>query len=528
MRRDGGRVSCSALAGLSALGAAALIAAGAAVIPSVADAAAVVAVDGGVRHQRMDGFGSSVRVFDDPHLFNNFNPATGRAATVMTTAQQDEVLDRLYIDLGLTRVRPASPDAAVGAGIEPVNDNSDPYVTDASKFNFAWKNLDAHVDYIARARQRGADTFFLSPLSRESWMGTTTANDVAEYSEWLLAQVRRAADRGVRLPYLSVANEPSASLNSMSPTFTRDVIKNLGPRLRAEGLSTMFVTPDDERPSSAATQAKVILADPVARQYVGALATHLYGDPVSRVAEVQALAKQYQLPLWMTEFYQGDGFAWASLMHDLISTYDVSAVDYLWGFFGQWQGSAPTLISLNNNGSAYLGYTLTKTYYTMGQFSRFIKPGAQRINAESNNASVQTTAFLNEGELVIVAINTGSLNEDVTFDLSGLPDIASFDSVRTSGSENWTTLAPLLVNGSTFTATLAHGSVTTFTANVPEPRPLWLLGSLVPLLGRRRSARQLGKGTNGGERTITDDVHCRDAPFRGLPSWAARGSRSCV
>lgn len=41
-----------------------------------------VAVDGGVRYQTMDGFGSSERVFDDPHVFENFNPATGRAATI--------------------------------------------------------------------------------------------------------------------------------------------------------------------------------------------------------------------------------------------------------------------------------------------------------------------------------------------------------------------------------------------------------------------------------------------------------------
>lgn len=81
------------------------------------NAVADVAIDGTVRYQTMDGFRTSSRVFDDPHVFDNFNPATGRAATVMTTIRQDEILDRLYSDLKLTRVRPASPDTAVGAGI---------------------------------------------------------------------------------------------------------------------------------------------------------------------------------------------------------------------------------------------------------------------------------------------------------------------------------------------------------------------------------------------------------------------------
>jgi len=444
------------------------------IVPNIV--VADVIVDGAVRFQRMDGFGSSSRVFDDPHVFNNFNAATGRAATVMTPAQQGEVLDKLYTDLKLTRVRPASPDTASGSGIEPVNDNSNPNVTDLSKFNFAWKNLDAHVEYMIRARQRGADTFFLSPLNRETWMGTTTAGDVAEYSEWLLAQVRRSASQGLPLPYVSVANEPSYSRNAMSGEFIRDVIKNLGPRLRAEGFDTMFVTPDDVRSSDGASKAQIILTDPVARQYVGALATHLYDEPVSNVSQMKALADQYQLPLWMTEFTMSamgtaglpqDPFSWGSLMHDLISTYNVSAVDYLWGFFGEWEGNATTLISLNNTGATYDGYTLNKTYYTMGHFSRFIEPGAMRIKAESTEVNLQTTAYLSDSELVLVAINTDHASKQVTFSLSGLPDITQFEWVRTSATENWAILPPLTVGESSFTATLPANSIQTFIANIP-------------------------------------------------------------
>jgi len=447
-----------------------------AAIVSPIEAVAAVVVDGSVRFQTMDGFGSSERVFDDPHVFNNFNSATGRAATVMTTAQQDQVLDKLYSELKLTRVRPASPDTAVGAGIEPVNDNNDPNVSDLSKFNFVWKNLDAHVDYIARAQARGATTFFLSPLSRETWMGTTTPSDVAEYSEWLLAQVRRSADRGVRFPYLSVANEPSYTRNTMSGAFIRDVIKNLGPRLRAEGFDTKFVTPDDVRSSNGASKTQIILADPIARQYVGALATHLYDEPVSNMSQMKTLADQYQLPLWMTEFTMGamgttgrpqDPFSWASLMHDLISNYNVSAVDYLWGYFGEWEGNATTLISLNNTGATYDGFTLNKTYYTTGQFSRFIEPGAVRVKADSNDAGIATTAYLSDSELVLVVINSDHSNKDVTFNLNGLPDITRFTRVRTSAIEDWATLSPLAILGPNFTTTLSANSITTFVASLP-------------------------------------------------------------
>ena len=121
-----------------------------------ASPAVTVTIDGGVFFQRMEGFGTSSRVFDDPHVYENFNPATSRSATILTTGQQDEVLDRLYVELGLTRVHPVNPDVGTlegqpYIGVEPANDNADPYLTDLSKFDFSWKNLDAHVNDISRA-----------------------------------------------------------------------------------------------------------------------------------------------------------------------------------------------------------------------------------------------------------------------------------------------------------------------------------------------------------------------------------------
>ena len=108
-------------------------------------------------------------------------------------------------------------------------------------------------------------------------------------------------------------------------------------------------------------------------------------------------------------------------------------------------------------------------YYTTGQFSRFVEPGAERIGAQSSDATVQTTAFLNDdGDLVIVAINNGTTNQQTTLSLSGLPAFGTFSAVRTSGSENWAALAPVSVNGSSFSALLPHNSVTTFVAEAPS------------------------------------------------------------
>ena len=77
--------------------------------------------------------------------------------------------------------------------------------------------------------------------------------------------------------YYSVVNEPGYRAGGLwSGELIRDVIKQLGPRLRAEGLQTAPVIPDDWGPAQAYERGWVILSDDAVRKYVGALAFHLY------------------------------------------------------------------------------------------------------------------------------------------------------------------------------------------------------------------------------------------------------------
>ena len=47
------------------------------------------------------------------------------------------------------------------------------------------------------------------------------------------------------------------------------------------------------------------------------------------------------------------------------------------------------------------------SYYYIGHFSKFIRPGAKRIASSSNRDVLQTTAFLNpDGKVVVVVLNT--------------------------------------------------------------------------------------------------------------------------
>ena len=50
--------------------------------------------------------------------------------------------------------------------------------------------------------------------------------------------------------------------------------------------------------------------------------------------------------------------------------------------------------------------TYTSAYYYIGQFSKFVRPGARRIAAASTTDSLLTTAFRNpDGSLAVIVMN---------------------------------------------------------------------------------------------------------------------------
>jgi O-glycosyl hydrolase len=64
----------------------------------------------------------------------------------------------------------------------------------------------------------------------------------------------------------------------------------------------------------------------------------------------------------------------------------------------------------------------SKLMWTLGNFSRFVRPGAKRIKVDTNqDGNLKTSAYKNEsGDLVIVIINKGESSENVQFKFKGL------------------------------------------------------------------------------------------------------------
>ncbi len=418
-----------------------------------------VTVDLTQRFQTIDGFGHSQRSFDDPHVTETFNPATKRAAAIPSVEDQAKINKLLYQDMGFNMVRPINEGA-----MEPVNDNANPDLTDLSKFDFSWKANDVYIDYIKQVSPMGVKNYWLSPVYLESWMSESTP---AEHAEWSMAVLMRWKNQGVELPYYSIINEPSYPRSGIrSGQYMRDVIKILGPKMRLAGLKTKLVITDDVRASDTVAKSKIILEDAEARQFVGAIATHLYDEPVSNMGPLKTLAEQYNLPVWMTEFsliaMGGNYVAWGQLMHDLISNYNVSAIMYMWGFFGQWDGDRSMLIQINNSGSTYTGFTPQKSLYTMGQFAKFLPQGAVRTGVTyADVGGVKITSYIVGNKTVVIAVNPGT-SKKVELAVAGRSFKSFYSAVATSVTQNMSPLAGGCARGNNAIFDLPAESVTTY------------------------------------------------------------------
>ena len=110
---------------------------------------------------------------------------------------------------------------------------------------------------------------------------------------------------------------------------------------------------------------------------------------------------------------------------------------------------------------------LTKKYYALGQFTRYIRPGSRLI--EMSGSAV--AALNRDGDaLTVVCIHAEEREWEVKLDISRFgnlfPDGSRVRIIRTSGSmaqgENWAELPESTVSGGCVTALLPPFSITTF------------------------------------------------------------------
>ena len=414
-----------------------------------------VVVNLGARRQTIDGFGFSTRVWTDPHL-------SDAPETVVPDAARSAILELLISDLGITRIRPN-----IDAGMERSNDDDDPNLIRADGFDFAGKRTDEHIELVTLARDLGLTTWFPAMLQPEPWM---TEHTPSEFVERLVVQLERWRAAGCTPALVSPMNEPTMPMSGgYAPEWLTAVVSELGPRLDAAGLPTKVLVPDDVDPSSALVRATSVLDDPTAGRYVGALGFHLYGgESVDRLA-LADFARAHDLPLWMTEYSRAEWDSWpavldwASIIDELFTEDDVRAVDYMWGFFGEQQ-LGHMLVSIDFENGMYRSHRPTAAYWVTGQWSRWVRPGAVRVDTTVHEGLPRVSAFVDPdgGTLVAVAVNRDDVPRRMSLRIEGGATADKVRVVRSSVAEQWAEAPTLQVREGAIDADLPAASVTTF------------------------------------------------------------------
>jgi glucosylceramidase len=246
------------------------------------------------------------------------------------------------------------------------------------------------------------------------------------------------AEQGITINYLNLFNEAhNPWYSNVTYGVIGELIKNyVAPQLKADGLSTKIQFGETSNRPEAINKFPAVLSDPDIKKNVHSLTVHGYDwDKFSTVMELHN--KFPDLPIWMTEvcyvtgtlfppggpkkspvYEFSDGQFWGNMIMNDMKNW-ISGWIY-WNMIldqngGPWLVSVPhgdpdpnqqhpvVIIDRDTKKVTYTGL-----YYYLGHFSKFIRPGAYRINASGGSEQLNFAGFQNEdGSIVLNIINNG-------------------------------------------------------------------------------------------------------------------------
>jgi O-glycosyl hydrolase len=322
-------------------------------------------------------------------------------------------------------------------------------------------------------QQNGIDAVARGAKVWGTGWGTGDPNNPAGYdaianvfSGWATSQIAA----GIPLYGLSAQNEPDCGCNGGSywvPDKHANFQAVLGPKLHALSPPVKLLSPEVGGATVFPQYAQAIQANASANAQVDIFTFHQYSNPVIPPGSASDTGSRH---VWETEICDCAG-AWdpsiaeainptTTEIYDAIVTFGANAWHYWWLISG---GSPPT----DNSGliaGNYASPVLTKRYFALGNWSRYVRPGWVRIGVTGSRSGFYGVgAFKNPttADFAIIAINnSGSDISNVTFGVSGSNICGSVTPYVTSG----TPIGPLGMDGN-----LSAGSAS---SNVPSSLPV--------------------------------------------------------
>ncbi|WP_255946300.1 glycoside hydrolase family 30 beta sandwich domain-containing protein [Streptomyces odontomachi] len=321
-------------------------------------------------------------------------------------------------------------------------------------------NWSKEVATAQRAAALGA-IVFASPWNPPSSMTETVSgrkrlkySSYAAYAQHLNDFTTYMKNNGVNLYAVSVQNEPDYANDWTSWTSTEIVnfLKN-----NAGSINTKVIAPESFQ--YVKSMSDPILNDSAALANMDILGAHLYGTSYGNFPYPLFQQKGAGKELWMTEVYypnsSSSADAWPEALdvseHIHHAMVDAEFQAYVWWYIRRSYGP------MREDGQ------ISKRGANMAQFSKFVRPGAVRINVTANpQSNVYVSAYKGaNSQIVIVAINKNSSTVSQQFSLSN-STASSVASWLTDSSRNVASQAGISVSNGSFTGSLPAQSVTTF------------------------------------------------------------------
>jgi len=402
-------------------------------------------INDGVTYQKIDGFGAS------------FMEAGLMVINTLPPQQQEAVLRAMFDPqqgAGFTAMKtPIAGTDFMSAG--PFY-SYDPAPGDVQMKHFSIaRDLGPNglITYIKRARRYGQFVLQAPMDYPPDWMlvNPDTNQDVnPKYydalARYYLRYLQDYQKNGVFIDYLSLFNEPDVYTKIPYKEITVLLRDHVAPLLQKSGLKTKLMLSEAPDRDDASTNYPILMDDPGARKDVAVMPYH--GYDFKEYSKVGDLHRRYpDVPLWMTEvcyayeagtpktfalprYEFADGDFWGQQIFSDLENY-ASAWIY-WNAVLDEKGGPWSVSYVHGNPDPNIQHpvviinrqthqvTYTGLYYYLAHFSRFVRPGAVRIETAGNYSGVRAVSFKTpQGKVVSELMNSRQEDVDVALVANG-------------------------------------------------------------------------------------------------------------
>jgi hypothetical protein len=436
-----------------------------------------IVVDPGIQHQTIAGWSATAWAAQDG------NPAFANYS--------DDLFDQAVLDLGLNRLR-----VEIRAGVEnpedywsqymsgqvnytfwrqhrysTINDNNDPNVINWSGYHFSeldntiekvvlpfkqrvesnGERLYINVNYVAFTGQIGPGLQYIH-------------DDPDEYAELVLATLLHLESNYSIVPdSWEILLEPDNVAQWNGNLIGRAMVA-VAARLDAHGLKPNFIAPSNTNMGNAINYFDAMVQVPGAVQNLSEFSYHRYGGVSdANLRAIAARGEQYGVDTSMLE-HIGSGYQ--DLYKDLTIANNSAWQQFTLGGPGGGDSGGKYYL-IDDTDPANPTVTIASRTKYLRQYFKFIREGAVRIEAISNNSNFEPAAFINvDGSNVVVVMATsgGSMA------IHGLPD-GTYHIKYTTGSQYDVDLPNVTITAgqSVDTSIPGAGVITVYGIGIPRP-----------------------------------------------------------